>query len=212
MRPSKSALCAAPSYFSVRVSVFVPCRIVGICSYAPCVRHWTTKERPGRQGKGRPLRQQRTAPGRLRCPARTTQETSVSVGAPRPDDQRDRPIRRRRRPRPPAARPRERAAALIPEPRGTRASSSSARPARHSPTPAATPQTPGPADQPDYAHRPAGGQVDRVGLLCGWIAGLAIVAIVVLGLAGSAPEAFAAIGGIGAALAVAVKIYLWRRS
>jgi len=95
--------------------------------------------------------------------------------------------------------------------RNARASapSSPARAARHSPAAAARRAAPGPACED--SHQP-GRQVDRVGLLCGWIAGLAIVATVVLCLADAPGEAYAAIGGIGAALAVAVKIYLWRRS
>lgn len=130
-------------------------------------------------------------------------ETTVSVGASPPPDQRDRPVRRRRR-RYRDGRLGEGGVA------GARtgpwsSSSSPARRASRSPGPSTTTS---PTSDTHPTRRP--GHVDRVGLLCGGVIGLAVVALVILGLADAPTEACVAVGGIGTTLAVPLGAYLRR--
>jgi hypothetical protein len=56
------------------------------------------------------------------------------------------------------------------------------------------------------------GHVDRVGLLCGAVIALAVIALVILGLADAPAEASVATGGIGTTLAVTIRAYLRGRT
>jgi hypothetical protein len=154
---------------------------------------WNSKEWAGRCANSGPPRV---------SPASSTndrEETPVSLGAPPPPDQCDRPIRRRRRRHAGASRG-------AGSSRNTGPTSTSSLPDRRA---SRSPESSSASSGTQRAGR--AGHVDRVGQLCGWVTGLTVVSLVILSIVGAPGEAYAAAGGIGTALAAALSFYLRRR-